>query len=186
MSRANFGFVVELNHADIDRVNAKLRVLSDETAVKSLRNGMRAWLKVAKRTLAANTPRSRHGATESYRGSRVANVHIQDNLVTKVKGWKNGRIQWAALGVKQVKGSIITPHWYLRWVEFGHDIKGAYSKEENIRRGTRGDRIRKTDRKVIGKVPGKFFITKTYAAVSPLVAPLIEKAIDKQVKKDLR
>ena len=186
MSRANFGFVVELNHADIDRVNAKLRVLSDETAVKSLRNGMRAWLKVAKRTLAANTPRSRHGATESYRASRVPNVHIQDNLVTKVKGWKQGRIQWAALGVKQVKGSIITPHWYLRWVEFGHDIKATYSNEENIRRGTRGDRVRKSDRKVVGKVPGRFFITKTYKAVSPLVVPLIEKAIDKQIKKDLR
>ena len=186
MSRANFGFVVELNHADIDRVNAKLRALSDETAVKSLRNGMRAWLKVAKRTLAANTPRSRHGATESYRGWRVPNVHIQDNLVTKVKGWKQGRIQWAALGVKQVKGSIITPHWYLRWVEFGHDIKGKYSYAENIRRHSDGERMRKSDRKVVGKFPGRFFITKTYKVVSPLVVPLIEKAIDKQIKKDLR
>ncbi len=184
MSRNSFTALVEIDGAEIETINRKLKRLGDDLAPKALKGGFRRWTTLCKRTARNLAPRGRDSATERVRGQERPNVHIADFIATKVKGYSKGRVVWAAVGVKEIRGSYATPHWYLRWVEFGHKIKRAATMPEQILLKSRGNEKKKDySRVVIGEVKGAFFLRKTLQICEPKLIPAIEDAIAAQIAK---
>ena len=159
-------------------------MLPKDMAQKSLRNAFRKWTTMTKKVVAASAPYGRSGATEFVRGEKRPNVHIKNNIATKVKGYSKGTLIWAAVGVKEVRGTYVTPHWYLRWVEFGHDVKRKATMNEKMLLKSRGERIRKNTTIKIGHVKGQHFIAKAVTVCSPRLVPMVEDAIADQVLKE--
>lgn len=184
MSSNAFVAVLEINGADIESVNRKLKALGTDRAQKAMRNGFRKWTSRVKSAAKSIAPYGSASATEKVRGEVRPNPHIRDFIATKVKGFSRGTVVWAAVGVSEIRGSYATPHWYLRWVEFGHEIKRRATEEEAIRMVTRGERRRKNMTRTIGRVPGRFFLRSAAMATEPLLIPIMEQAIADQVAKE--
>jgi hypothetical protein len=185
MSRNSFTALVEIDGAEIEMLNRKLRRLGDDLAPKALRNGFRKWTTLCKRTAKTLAPRGPSRPTEKVRGTERPNPHISDFITTKVKGYSKGRVVWAAVGVKEIRGSYATPHWYLRWVEFGHKIKRRATQAEQILLKSRGNEKKKEySRITIGEVRGTFFLRKTLSMCEPRLVPAVEDAIAAQIEKN--
>lgn len=182
MSSNAFRVAVEIDGGDIDRINRKLSHLAVPTATKAMKNGFRAWFKKVRATARQLAPFGEAAATEKVRGKLQPNPHIRDNLTYSVKGYSKGRVVWGALGVKEIRGSYMTPHWYLRWVEFGHDVKRAATAPEQMLLKSRGERRYKTI--TTGKVRGRFFIRRAYEANAYSLIPIMDQAIADQVLKE--
>ena len=186
MSSNSFKMVMEIDGANVENINAALRRLAQKDATKAIKNGFREWTRVTKKSVIALAPRGRSSKTERVRGEVRPNPHLKANLTTQVKGYSKGQLVWAAIGIKEQKGTYNTPHWYARWVEFGHVLKRRATKEEELRNLTRGN-VKKKERTVtvIGFVPGKHFIAKAYAINEIRLMPIMEEHIARMVAKGL-
>lgn len=182
MSSNAFKVAVEIDGGDIDRINRKLSQLAIPTATKAMKNGFRTWFKKVRATAKQLAPMGDNKPTEMVRGQMKPNPHIRDNLTYSVKGYSKGRVVWGALGVKEIRGSYMTPHWYLRWVEFGHEVKRAATVNEQMLLKSRGERRFKTIR--VGRVPGRYFIRRAYEANAYALLPIMDQAIADQVLKE--
>lgn len=182
--RNGFRLIVEIDGAEIEAVNRKLKALGDVRAANAMRNGFRKWTKRVATIAKAMIPQGKAAPTEKVRGEVRPNPHIRDFVTTKVVGYSRGKVIWAAVGVKELRGSYATPHWYLRWVELGHDLKRAATDEERIRLVTRGERRRKTMTVKVGEVAGRFYLRRAGIAAEPYLLPIMEQAIADQVLKD--
>ena len=125
-----FAVAAEIDSAAVRRINSALLNLSQKEAGLAMRRGFTKWGRFARATLAAAAPMGRATATEFVRGSVRPNVHLKFNVQAKVKGFRQGLVQWVAVGIKEIPGSYLTPHWYLRWVEYGHLIVRAVAEGE--------------------------------------------------------
>lgn len=182
MSRNTFKIAVEVDGADIESVNRKLSRLPDPLGSRAMKNGFREFFKRVRATARGLAPKGRPTATEKVRGEVKPNPHIRNFLAYTVRGYRRGTVVWAAFGVREKRGSYETPHWYLRWVEFGHDIKRAATEEEQIRLAARGERRYKTIK--IGSVKGQFFIRRSYEANAGALIPIMEQKIADQIAKE--
>lgn len=185
MSRNSFTAVVEVNGADIELVNRKLKALGTERAGKAMKSGFRKWTKKVANTVKMVAPLGNMRPTEKVRGEIRPNPHIRDFITTKVKGYSKGTVVWAAVGVKEIRGSYTTPHWYLRWVEFGHELKRRATAEESIRLVARGERRSRNMKMTVGRVRGKFFMRKAAIMAEVYLLPIMEQAIADQVEKEM-
>jgi hypothetical protein len=186
MSSNNFKALVEIDGADIEQVNRYLRRLKTETASKALKRGIRNWTNLGKKTAKALAPVGPNRPTEKVRGTERPNPHIKDFVFTKVKGYSKGQIIWGSIGVKEIKGSYATPHWYLRWVEFGHAIKRRSTEAEAILLKSRGATKAEYSKITIGQVRGTFFLTKALASISPRLLPIMQESIAKELAQETR
>lgn len=185
MSSNRFRVEVQLDDKALSLVNKRLRALGEKNAGLAMRRAFRKWTTLGKKTMAALAPMGRPGPTEKVRGVVRPNPHIKKSIGTKVKGWRKGQVVWAAIGVKEIPRSYVTPHWYSRWVEFGHDIKVAAGQPIEQARIARGETRRKAIRATVtvGKVRGRYFMTRTLQAVSPQLIPMLNAEIDKEAEK---
>lgn len=184
MSRTSFKAACEIDYGAMDRINAALREMPEKTAGRALRNGFRAYTKLLRKTVESMAPMGSHRATEKVRGVERPNPHIKENIATTVKGYRRGTLIWAAVGVKEVPGSYVTPHWYLRWVEFGHDVKRRATGPEMSLLVSRGEPRRKNMTIRTGRVPGKFFLRTATAATESWLLRYVEEALEKQIAKE--
>ena len=184
-SSNRFRVEVELDEKELRRVNLALRSLGDREGPLAMRRAFRKWTNLGKKTMSALAPYGRNSSTEKVRGQARPNPHIRDAVSAKVKGWRKGQILWAAIGIREIPRSYATPHWYSRWVEFGHALKRAPSSEIMAMRRARGAIRRREVRAAVtvGKVPGRYFMTRTLQAVSPQLIPMLNAEIDKEAEK---
>jgi hypothetical protein len=181
MSGNAFKVAVEINYGDIDAVNRKLSKLAVPASTRAMKSGFRQWFKGVRSTAKALAPYGDTRAMETVRGQKRPNPHIRDHIAYTVRGYSKGRVVWGALGVKERRGSYDTPHWYLRWVEFGHEIKRRATQNEAMLLKSRGER-RMT--MTIGRVLGKRFIERAYQANATRLLPIMEDAIAREVLKE--
>lgn len=184
-SSNRFRVEVELDEKELRRVNLALRSLGEREGPLAMRRAFRKWTNAGKKTMAALAPYGRTSSTEKVRGQARPNPHIRDAVTAKVKGWRKGQILWAAIGIREIPRSYATPHWYSRWVEFGHALKRAPSPEMMAMRRARGAIRRREVRAAVtvGKVPGQFFMTRTLKTISPMIVPMLDVEIEKGIRK---
>lgn len=185
MSSNKFRVEVQLDDKALSLVNKRLRALGDKNAGLAMRRAFRKWTTLGKKTMASLAPMGRPGPTEKVRGAERPNPHIKKAVASKVKGWRKGQVVWAAIGIREIPRSYVTPHWYARWVEFGHDIKRAPGQAVEQARRARGETRRSAIRATVtvGKVRGRYFMTRTLQAVSPQLIPMLDAEIDKEAEK---
>lgn len=178
-----FAVAAEIDDAAVRRINSALLNLSQHEAGKAMRRGFGKWSKVAKRTVEAMAPLGRMAATEKVRGSERPNVHLKFSAHAKVKGYRKGLVQWVAVGIKEIAGSYLTPHWYLRWVENGHAIKRRSTNEEMIRAVSRGERRTRNMKTTTGRVAPNPFMRRAAMASLPLAEGFIVAEVEKALRK---
>ena len=181
--RNSFRMIVELDKKSVDEVNRRLKALGTVGAGRAMKNGFRKWSAIARKTVAASAPMGRMTGTETIRGVVRPNVHLKFAVATKIKGYSKGLVMWAAIGIKEIRGSYLTPHWYLRWVEYGHLLKRKATMIERNMIEARGGNGGKGAKMTVGKVIGKFFFTRAIPRVTPLVVPILSEAIDKEIAR---
>jgi hypothetical protein len=175
----------DIDGAAIDAINARLKALDKEGASAAMKSGFRKWSNVTKRVVAANAPFGKSKATEKIRGVIRPNVHLKWNVTTKVKGYAQGKVVWAAIGIKEIRGSYLTPHWYLRWVEYGHEVKRGATAQEQILLKSRGyERKKEYSRITVGRVRPNPFLRRSLGETRPLLFPIMREAIQKQLEKE--
>ena len=184
-SSNRFKVEVRLDDAELRRVNLRLKALGDREGPLAMRRAFRKWTTLGKKTMSRLAPYGRGNATETVRGTVRPNPHIRNAVASKVKGWRKGQVLWAAIGIREIPRSYATPHWYSRWVEFGHDLKAAPTEAIMQARRSRGavrrGEIRATVK--VGHVKGSFFMTRTLSAISPMLVPMLDVEIDKGAAK---
>lgn len=158
-SRARFDLVAEIDGKSLDAINAKLRRLAKVDAQSAIKKGFSRWTRDARKVVRSLAPPRSSGSTTMVRGKPVPNGHIRDSITTRMKGYRQGQIVWAGVGVKEQYGSYSTPHWYLGWVEYGHAI----------RRKRRGPQV--------GYVHGRAFLKRSIALLAPRLPGMVEEAI---------
>lgn len=183
MSSNRFSLLCEVSGRDIDAINARLKDLGRDGATRAMKTGFRKWTSFAKKLMVANAPTGRPSATEMVRGQKRLNVHIRNNIATKVKGFAKGRVVWAAVGIKEKRGTYDTPHWYLRWVEFGHDLKRKPTRNEAMLLKSRGEILRKSSTFKYGHVKGSHFMQRTMNMAEMRLVPMLSDAIDKEIAR---
>lgn len=169
--------------AAVQRINAVLLSLPTKEAGNAMRRGFGKWTRAARKVVEANAPFGRATATEQVRGAVRPNVHLKFSGATKVKGYNKGLVVWAAVGIREIPGSYLTPHWYLRWVERGHAIKRAASKGEYEARIKRGDKKKDASKTTVGHVRPNPFIRRSAVQSLSLAAPLIEAEVQKAIER---
>jgi hypothetical protein len=185
MSSNKFTLLCEVSGRDIDAINARLKDLGRDGAARAMKSGFRKWTTFAKKLMVANAPYGRSSASELVRGQQRINVHIRNNVATKVKGFSKGRVVWAAVGIKEKRGTYDTPHWYLRWVEFGHSLKRKPTTNEAMLMKSRGEIIRKNTTVKYGHVKGSHFMQRTMNMAEMRLVPMMHEAIDKEIDKEI-
>ena len=178
-----FAVAAEIDDKAVERINRALLNLGQKEAQKAMRRGFGKWSKVAKTMVAAMAPMGRMTSTERVRGAERPNVHLKFSAHSKVKGYRQGLVTWVAVGIKEIPGSYLTPHWYLRWVENGHAIKRRATEEETIRMVLRGERKTKNMKKVVGRVAPNPFMRRAAAAAVPLAENYLMSEIEKEIAK---
>ena len=180
-SNRKFAVAAEIDGAAVRAINSALLRIGKEDAQKAMRRGFSKWGSATKRMLAAAAPMGRTASTERVRGAVRPNVHLKFNAATRAKGYRKGLVQWIAVGIKEIRGSYLTPHWYLRWVENGHNIVRRATAEEELRARTRGESPKLARRKTIGRVAPNPFVRRTatvaLSQVDRFLMPEIEKAV---------
>jgi hypothetical protein len=183
--RGSLAITAEIDGAAIDAINKRLAALDKDGASKAMRNGFRKWGNITKKVVAANAPFGRAQATEKIRGVTRPNVHLKWNVITKVKGYARGKVVWMAIGIREIKGSYLTPHWYLRWIEYGHEVKRGATKFEQIVLKARGYEKKKEYSKVtIGRVPANPFLRRSMGETRALLFPIMRAAVAKQLEEE--
>lgn len=180
--RGSFAMIVELDRDAVRRINARLLELSEVDARNAMRRGFGKWTRAAKKIVEANAPFGRSNPTETIRGSARPNVHLKFNAATKVRGYRKGLVQWAAVGIKEITGSYLTPHWYLGWVERGHALARRATAGERAYAISRGETPKTAGRKVYGRVPPNPFMRRSANQALTLVEPFLLPEIDKAVR----
>jgi hypothetical protein len=178
-----FAVGVEIDDAALRAINARLLTLNERDARNAMRRGFSKWTGAVRRLLASSAPFGKTSATERVRGAVRPNVHLKWSIATKVKGYSKGLVTWAAVGVKRIDGSYLTPHWYHGWLENGHAIKRATTTAEKILLKSRGERGKALNTRVVGFSRPRQWM-KRYQTVYPslalqYVAPEIDKAVEK-------
>ena len=175
-SSNSFRVEVTLDEASLKRTNLRLKALGEKHAGLAMRRGFRKWTTLGKKTMASFAPYGRSRSVETVRGQPRPNPHIRNAVAAKVKGWRKGQVVWAAIGIREIPRSYATPHWYARWVEFGHAIKVRPSEGVMAMRRARGETRRSAigASVQVGTVRGSFFMTRTLAAIAPKLVPLLE------------
>lgn len=181
--RGSFATIVELDKDAVRRINAALLSLPTKEAGLAMRRGFGKWSRHARKLVEANAPFGRATATEFVRGSVRPNVHLKFSAATKVRGYQKGLVVWAAVGIKEIPGSYLTPHWYLRWVENGHAIKRKATGLEYEARIKRGSTKKEASKTTIGTVRPNPFIRKSAMQSIQLAAPLIEAEVQKAIQR---
>jgi hypothetical protein len=181
MSGNAFKVAVEIDGATIDELNRKFKQLAAPMGTKAMKSGFREWFKKTRAVAKAMAPYGRPAATEKVRGVNRPNPHIKDHMAYTVRGYSKGRVVWGGLGIRN-RGGYDTPHWYLRWVEFGHDLKRKATPNEAMLLKSRGERKMTMS---IGRVEGAFFLRKAYQMTAMRLIPIMEEAIAKQVAKHM-
>lgn len=151
MSRKAFDIAATIDEQSLKALNARLRKLEKQDAQAAIKKGFRKWTRTARKVVRALAPR---------KSNNPQGGHIVNSITTRMKGYQRGQIQWAAVGVKEVRGSRDTPHWYLPWVEDGHAI----------RRRRRGPQV--------GYSVGRKFIKRAAQQLSPMLVPMVESALN--------
>lgn len=183
--RGSLAVRAEIDGAAIDAINKRLAALEKDGAAKAMRNGFRKWGNITKKVVQANAPFGKAKATEKIRGVVRPNVHLKWNVITKVKGYAQGKVVWLAIGIKEIRGSYLTPHWYLRWIEYGHEVKRAASKYEQIVLKARGYEKKKEYSKVsVGRVAPNPFLRRSLGETRALLFPIMRQAIAKQLEEE--
>ena len=106
--RNGFRLIVEIDGAEIEAVNRKLKALGDVRAANAMRNGFRKWTKRVATIAKAMIPQGKAAPTEKVRGEVRPNPHIRDFVTTKVVGYSRGKVIWAAVGVKELRAAGLT------------------------------------------------------------------------------
>lgn len=197
----------------VKRINSALLNLGQKEAGLAMRRGFTKWSRFAKAALAAAAPMGRETATEYVRGSVRPNVHLKFNVHTRVRGFRKGLVQWVAVGIKEIPGSYLTPHWYLRWVENGHLIVRAvapgeptkmkkdadgvsrynpnyYSEHAAWTERNRTEIVRLRGRGLLTargkKIVGRSGGTKFVSRTAPIVTAQAERYLMPEIEKELR
>lgn len=207
-----FAVAVEMDMADLRRANSALLKLPVELSQKALRNSFRKWARGTKAAVAAAAPFGDPSPTEWVRGTKRPNPHLKLNVSSKMKTFQRQLVQWVAVGIKEISGSYLTPHWYLRWVERGHSVYrpigdipkhlkgpgGRYKPvdwearvrkwEESNRDAIREARATKTISRSgfsrrVSHVPANPFITRTAARAFQVLAPMVEQEVEMILRK---
>ena len=181
--RASFAVVVSLDEAAVRRINSRLLELGEKDARNAMRRGFGRWSRAAKKLVEQYAPFGRSASTEQVRGTRRPNVHLKFSAATKVKGYRKGLVQWCAVGIKEITGSYLTPHWYLRWVENGHALRRKATESERLRAFSRGENPRTARSYTYGYVRPNPFIRRAAQSAIPLVEPMMLAEIEKAVRK---
>lgn len=181
--RGSFAVVLELDKDAVRKINSALLGLPTKEAARAMRRGFGKWGRVAKKIVESNAPFGRSKATEFVRGSVRPNVHLKFAAGTRVKGYSRGLVVWAAVGIKEIPGSYLTPHWYLGWVERGHAIKRKATQLEYDARIKRGETKKTAGKTTVGHVRPNPFIRKSAAQSLGLVAPMLEQEIAAELRK---
>jgi hypothetical protein len=181
--RGSFAVVLTLDEAEVRRINSRLLQLPQKEAARAMRRGFGKWSRVAKRLVEANAPFGRSNATEMIRGQPRPNVHLKFAAGTRIKGYSRGLVVWAAVGIKEIRGSYLTPHWYLGWVERGHAIRRRATALEYEARVKRGETKKTAGKTTVGHVRPNPFIRRSAAQSLGLVAPLLEAEVAKEIAR---
>jgi len=130
-----FAVAVEIDVESVRRANSALLKLPTDLSQKALRRSFTKWSRGVKAAVAAAAPFGKPSPTERVRGVDRPNPHLKLNVSSKIKTYKRELVQWVAVGIREIPGSYLTPHWYLRWVERGH---ATYRRIGRIPRKQRG------------------------------------------------
>jgi hypothetical protein len=180
--RTAFAASVEVDDAALRRINSALVRLEVKDARNAMRRGLGRWSREGRRFMASVAPFGKTSSVEQVRGITRPNVHLKFNVATKVKGYSKGLVTWAGIGVKEIRGSYLTPHWYLGWVENGHNLTRSATTQEKILMKSRGERVGPRTKRVIGRVPGHPWMKK----YRPLVQSAAVRAVEPEVEKAIR
>jgi len=181
--RGSFATIVELDKDAVRRINAALLSLPTKEASLAMRRGFGKWTRTVKKVVEANAPFGRATATEKIRGDIRPNVHLKFSAATKIKGYSRGLVVWAAVGIKEIRGSYLTPHWYLGWVERGHAIKRGASTLEYEARIKRGAKKKEASKTTVGHVRPNPFIRRSAQASMQFAGPMIEAEVQKAIAR---
>lgn len=182
--RNSFNISAEVNHADIELVNRELKRLATPYAAEAMKSGFRVYTRRVAKLATGLAPFGRPNPQEKVRGQIRPNPHIRNHITTKVAGYSQGRVVWAATGIKEKRGTYETPHWYVRWVEFGHRVRRKASAEEQLRARTRGEtRKKEYGFRTVGTVKGAFFLQRAAQMASPYLLNDIQDAVAKVILK---
>ena len=182
-SRTAFAAAVEVDGAAIRRINNALLRLEEKDARNAMRRGFGKWSKEGRKFMQSVAPFGKTASIEMIRGSYRPNVHLKFNVATKVKGFRQGLVTWAAIGVKEIRGSYLTPHWYLGWVENGHNLVRAATYQEKILMRSRGERVGAKTKRVIGRVPGNPWMKRYRAVVQSAAIKAVEPEVEKAIRR---
>lgn len=178
-----FAIGCEIDERAIERINAQLLKLSQKDARNAMRRGFGKWGRATKKVLEANAPFGKASATEKVRGQVRPNVHLKWSVITKVKGYSKGLVQWIAVGVKRIDGSYLTPHWYHGWLENGHAIKRATTQAEKILLKQRGERGKALNFVQVGRSRPRNWIKKWRPVLSAMAPRYVEPEVEKAIKE---
>ena len=207
-----FEVAVEIDEAQIRRMNAALLRLPTHLSQKAIRRAFSKWARGTKRKVEQAAPLGPVRPTEWVRGAERPNPHLKFNVATKLKTYRRELVQWVGVGIREIKGSYLTPHWYLRWVERGHSTYRPIGNIPKMRRGRygwvkptdweqqvsawaernaaeidearRGGTIsRRGFSRRVSFVRGNPFITRTARVAAQIIAPMVESEVDKTVRE---
>ncbi len=181
--RGSFALIVELDQNTVREVNHRLMMLGKEGGSRAMRNGFRRWTTHARKFIAKSMPMGRTSATEMVRGEVKANVHLKFNVTTRIKGYSKGLLVWAGIGIKEIRGSYLTPHWYMRWVEHGHDMKRRATDIEKGLMDSRGHKVGKNTTVTVARARGAKVFTRALPIVTPMVVPMLTEAVNKEIER---
>lgn len=181
--RGSFAVIVELDRRSVEQINHRLLQLPQQNASRAMRRGFGKWSRSARRIVEANAPFGRATPTERIRGSARPNVHLKFNAATRIKGYRKGLVVWAAVGIKEIPGSYLTPHWYLGWVERGHAIRRKSTDPERALMASRGYTPKEAKMFTVARVPPNPFMRRSAGQSLGLVLPMLQTEIDKEIRK---
>lgn len=207
-----FATAVEIDQAQLQRVNSALLKIPSDFSRIAIRNAFRKWARGTKAAVSAAAPLGPVTPTEWVRGLRRPNPHLKFSVAAKMKTYQRDLVQWVGVGIKEVKGSYLTPHWYLRWVERGHStfrrigtppkkIRGPlgwvkpFDWEARVRKWEQDNRdeihlaIRTGTRskggfaRRVSFVPPNPFITRTAARAFHVLEPIVVQEVDAVIRR---
>jgi hypothetical protein len=178
-----FALACEIDAASVRRINHALMQLSQKEASLAMRRGFSKWGRATKAYVSASAPMGRPSSVEYVRGAIRPNVHLKFAVATKQKGFRKGLVQWFGVGIQEISGSYLTPHWYLRWVENGHLIKRKSTKAEKAWEISRGASPKAAARRVIGRVLANPFMQRAANFMLPQAERFLVIECNKALEK---
>lgn len=182
--RNAFKISAEIDPAELEAVNRQLRKLGNPYATEAMKRGFRRYTKRVVKAAETLAPVGRPSPTEKVRGKERPNPHLKDNVFAKVKGYARGEVVWAAVGIREKRGSYETPHWYFRWVEFGHALRRRATAPEQALLKSRGNERKKEYGFVtIGRVKATHFLKRANAMCEPYLINDVREGMAAVIEK---